>query len=266
MVQGRGRSIPAILSALAGLGLLATGILGTVQASAAEFTPAQKVEMGGVIHDYLLQNPEVLQEAMAELERRQKAQEEVKRSQVVDQNAGQLFSAPGDVVLGNPKGRVTLVEFFDYNCGYCKRSLDDIAKLMKTEPDMRLVLKDFPVLGPGSVEAAYIAGAARNQFKGEQFWQFHQKLLGGQHGPVGKAQALAVAKDMGANMDQLAKDAAGPDVKSSIQGTMQLADALALTGTPSFVVGKDVVIGAVGYDELKSRVDSVLKCGKAVCS
>ena len=269
MVEGRGRSIPAIRSALAGLGLLAAGLLGpalSTPASAAEFTPAQKTEMGAVIHDYLLQNPEVLQEAMAELERRQKDQEEAKRSQVVDQNAGQLFNGPSDVVLGNPKGKVTLVEFFDYNCGYCKRSLDDIAKLLKTEPEMKLVLKDFPVLGPGSVEAAYIAGAARNQFKGEQFWQFHQKLLGGQHGPVGKAQALAVAKDMGANMDQLAKDAAAPEVKSSIQGTMQLADALALTGTPSFVVGKDVVVGAVGYDELKQHVESVLKCGKAVCS
>jgi protein-disulfide isomerase len=266
MMEARSRPIPAIRSALAGLGLLVAGVLGTGPAAAAEFTPAQKAEMGGVIRDYLLQNPEVLQDAMAELERRQKSQEEAKRSQVVDGNAGQLFGGPGDVVLGNPKGKVTLVEFFDYNCGYCKRSLDDIAKLMKTEPDMKLVLKDFPVLGPGSVEAAYVAGAARNQFKGEQFWQFHQKLLGGQHGPVGKAQALAVAKDMGANMDQLAKDAASPEVKSSIQGTMQLADALALTGTPSFVVGHDVVVGAVGYDELKSRVDSVLKCGKAVCS
>ena len=264
--------MPAIRSALAGLGLLGAGLLGAGAsasagpAAAAEFTAAQKSEMGGVIRDYLLQNPEVLQDAMAELERRQKAQEEVKRSQVVDDNAGPLFNAPSDAVLGNPKGHVTLVEFFDYNCGYCKRSLDDIAKLMKAEPDMKLVLKDFPVLGPGSVEAAYVAAAARNQFKGEQFWQFHQKLLGGQHGPVGRAQALSVAKDMGANMDQLQRDAASPEVKASIQNTMQLADALALTGTPSFVVGHDVVVGAVGFDELKGRVDSVLKCGRAVCS
>ena len=259
--------MPAIRSALLGLGLMAAGLLAAAApARAAEFTPAQKAEMGGVIRDYLLQNPEVLQDAMVELERRQKAQDEAKREQAVDGKAAELFNAPGDVVLGNPKGKVTLVEFFDYNCGYCKRSLDDVAKLLKTEPDLRLVLKDFPVLGPGSVEAAYIAGAARNQFKGDQFWQFHQRLLGGQHGPVGKAQALAVAKDMGANMDQLAKDAQNPELKANLQNTMQLADALSLTGTPSFVVGQDVVVGAVGYDELKSRVDSVLKCGKAVCS
>ena len=266
MVQRRGRSIPAIRSALLGAGLLAAGLLGAAKpAPAAEFTPAQRAEIGGLVKDYLLQNPEVLQDAMAELERRQKAQEDAKRMQVVDTKSADLFGASTDAVLGNPKGRVTLVEFFDYNCGYCKRSLDDIGRLMKTEPDLRVVLKDFPVLGPGSVEAAYIASAARNQFKGDQFWQYHSKLLGSR-GAVGKAQALAVAKDMGANMDQLAKDAGSPEVKTTIQGTMQLADALSLTGTPSFVVGKDVVVGAVGYDELKNRVDSVLKCGKAVCS
>ncbi len=271
MVQRRGRSIPAMRSALMGLGFLAAGIFGAAglsakPAAAAEFTPAQKSEMGGIIRDYLLQNPEVLQEAMTELERRQKAQEEAKRQQVVDTKSADLFNGANDVVLGNPKGKVTLVEFFDYNCGYCKRSLDDVAKLMKSEPEMRLVLKDFPVLGPGSVEAAYVAGAVKNQFKGDQFWQYHAKLLGGQHGPVGKAQALQVAKDMGANMDQIAKDAASPEVKNAIQGTMSLADALGLTGTPTFVVGKEVVVGAVGYDELKTRVDSVLKCGKAFCS
>ena len=261
-----GRPTPAIRGALLGLGLLACGLAGAGRTAAAEFTAAQKDEMGGVIRDYLLKNPEVLQDAMAELERRQKAQEEAKRRQTVDDRSADLFNKPGDVVLGNPKGRVTLVEFFDYNCGFCKRSLDDIAKLLKTEPEMRLILKDFPVLGPGSVEAALVADAARNQLKGDQFWQFHQKLLGGQHGPVGRAQALAVAKEMGVNMDQLAKDAAGPDVKSEIQNTLKLADALSLTGTPSFVVGHDVVVGAVGYDELKDRVDSVLRCGKASCS
>ena len=262
-------AIRTVRSALAGLGLLAAGIMGFAApspAAAAEFSAAQKAEMGGIIRDYLIQNPEVLQDAMAALEQRQKTQEQAKRQQAVDSKSAELFSAPSDVVLGNPKGKVTLVEFFDYNCGYCKRSLDDIAKLLKTEPDLRLVLKDFPVLGPGSIEAAYIASAARNQFKGEQFWQFHAKLLGGQHGPVGKAQALQVAKDMGANMDQLAKDAGSAEVKTSIQSTMALADALSLTGTPSFVVGKDVVVGAVGYDELKDRVDNVLKCGRAVCS
>ena len=266
MVRHRLRRLtPAIRSVLVAWGFVAVLGLGGRPAAAAEFSPAQRAEMGDVIRDYLVKNPEVLQEAMAELDRRQKAQDVAKRQQVIDDKAGELFNAPDGVVLGNPKGKVTLVEFFDYNCGFCKRSLDDISKLMKTEPELRLVLKDFPVLGPGSVEAAFIADAAHKQLKGDQFWQYHARLLGS-HGPVGKAQALAVAKDLGANMDQLARDAASPDVKTTIQQNMQVADALNLTGTPSFVVGQDVVVGAVGYDELKDRIDSVLKCGKVSCS
>ena len=268
LVRPMGRLIPGIRCALTALCVMGAGLLAGAPcgpASAAEFTTAQRAEIGGLVKDYLLQNPEVLQDAMSELERRQKLQESARREQVVGEKSAELFNAPNEVVLGNPKGKVTLVEFFDYNCGYCKRALGDVGKLLSSEPELRVVLKDFPVLSPGSVEAASIAVAASNQFKGDQFWQFHSKLLSS-HGPVGKSQALAVAKDLGANMDQLAKDAASTEVKQTVQANMQLADALSLTGTPSFVVGQDVVVGAVGYDELKTRVDSVLKCGKAVCS
>ncbi len=268
LVRPKGRLVPGIRCALTALCFIGAALLADAPskpASAAEFTAAQRAEIGGLVKDYLLQNPEVVQDAMSELERRQKVQESARREQVVGEKSAELFNAPNEVVLGNPKGKVTLVEFFDYNCSYCKRALDDVGKLLKTEPELRVVLKDFPVLSPGSVEAASIAVAARNQFKGDQFWQFHSKLLSS-HGPVARSQALAVAKDLGANMDQLARDAAGPEVKQTVQANMQLADALSLTGTPSFVVGQDVVVGAVGYDELKTRVDSVLKCGRAVCS
>ncbi len=234
-------------------------------ARAAEFTDAQRTEMGAVIREYLVKNPEVLQEAMTELDHRQKAEELAVRRRTVGEKSEVLFHAPDSVVIGNQQGKVTLVEFFDYNCGYCKRALEDIGQLLRTEPELRLVLKDFPVLGPGSVEAAQVAGAVRNQLKGDAFWQFHSKLLS-TRGQVGKAQALAAAKDAGVNMDQLARDMSGRDIKATIAATMEVADALSLTGTPSFVVGEDVVVGAVGYDSLKQRIDSVLKCGKAECS
>ena len=234
-------------------------------AVAAGFTDAQKAELGPLVRDYLLRNPEVLRDVMGELEKKQKAEEDAKRVDVVDNAASDLFDSPNQATLGNPQGKVAIVEFFDYNCGYCKRTLDDMAKLLKSEPDLKVVLKDFPVLGPGSVEAAQIASAVRNQFKGERFWEYHAKLLG-TRGAVGKAQALAVAKDMGADMDQLTRDAEKSDVKAGIQQTMQLADKLNLTGTPSFVVGREVVVGAVGYDELKGRIDNYLHCGKAECS
>ena len=112
-------------------------------------------------------------------------------------------------MVGNPKGKITLVEFFDYNCGYCKRALCDLVTLMKAEPELRVVLKDFPVLGPNSVEAALVASAARKQISGDKFFEFHQKLLMG-HGPTGREQALAVAKEMGLDMDKLQKDSKDP--------------------------------------------------------
>jgi protein-disulfide isomerase len=257
------RPLKAFALAIATVALLLVHSAGPVRA--AEFTDAQKAEMGTVIRDYLLKNPEVLQDAMTELDRRQKAEEATRRQQAVETKSSELFHSVNGATIGNPQGKVTLVEFFDYNCGYCKRALDDVGKLLKTEPELRLVLKDFPVLGPGSVEAAQIAGAVRNQLKGDAFWQFHYKLLS-THGPVGKAQALAAAKDSGVNMDQLAKDVGNAQLRTGLQQTMQLADALSLTGTPSFVIGQDVVVGAVGYDELKDKIDNVLKCGKAMCS
>jgi protein-disulfide isomerase len=233
-------------------------------AGAAEFSPAQTKEIGAIVRDYLVNNPEVLRDAMVELDRREKAEQAAAREKIISEN-GHLFSSPHQAVVGNPNGKVTLVEFFDYNCGYCKKSLDDLAKLMKDDPNLRVVLKDFPVLGPGSVEAAQVASALRNQFSGDKFWAFHQKLLL-TRGQVGKAQALAVAKDMGADMGKLERDVANPDVKAGIQEVMQMADGLNLTGTPSWVVGNDVVVGAVGYDELKGKIGNVAKCGKAVCS
>lgn len=256
------RRLPRWLSIPAAAVALAAAL---PMAHAAEFTDAQKAEIGSLVKDYLIQNPEVLRDAMVELDKRDKAQEAAKREGTVRDQSAALLNSPFNEVVGNPNGKVTLVEFFDYNCGYCKRALDDMAKLMKTDPNLRVVLKDFPVLGPGSVEAAQVAGGVRAQLKGDKFWAFHYKLLS-THGPVGKAQALAAAKDSGVDMDQLAKDMGKPEIKAAIQQNMQLADALSLTGTPSFVVGPEVVVGAVGYDELKDRVDNVAKCGKATCS
>ena len=228
-------------------------------------TPAlQRGDVEAIIKDYLLTHPDVLRDAMLQVDRKQKADEEAARQQAVADRASLIFDSPRQAVIGNPKGKITLVEFFDYNCGYCKKTLDDMTRLLRDEPNMRLVIKDFPVLGPGSVEAAEIATALRAQFKGDKYWQFHQRLLA-MHGQIGKAQALSVAKDMGADMDRLAKDVADPATHASINEVMDIADKLQLTGTPSFVVGKEIVVGAVGYDELKKSVDNVGKCGKTNC-
>ena len=248
-------------------GLLAVFVFGGLAcaAHAAEFSASQTTEIQSIVKSYLLQNPELLRDVITELEKRQKNVEAEAQSKIVSDMSGPLYSSANQAVIGNPKGKVTLIEFFDYNCGFCKHALGDLQRLVKNNPDLRVVLKDFPILSPGSIEAAEIAIAARNQFKGDKFWDFHQKLLASR-GAVGKAQALAVAKDLGADMDKLVKDAAAPSVKAGIEETDGLAKQLMLNGTPSYVVGQEVVVGAVGYDELKSKLDNVRKCGKATCS
>ena len=239
--------------------------LAAPQASRAdEFSTPQKGEIERIVRDYLIAHPEVLQEAMAELEKRQSAAETEKHKVAVKENAKALYSSPRQVNLGNPQGNVTFVEFFDYNCGYCKRAMDDMLTLLKSDPKLKVVLKEFPVLGPGSVEAAQVAVAVRMQDKtGKKYLEFHQKLLGGR-GQADRAHALAVAKEVGMNMAQLDKDMASPEVKATLQENFKLAEALGLNGTPSYVIGDNVVVGAVGLDALKEKVNTS-RCGKPAC-
>jgi len=233
-------------------------------ASADEFSAPQRSEVERIVRDYLIAHPEVLQEAMTELEKRQSAADIEKHKAAVKQYSQALFSSPRQVVLGNPAGNVTFVEFFDYNCGYCKRAMDDMLTLLKNDPKLKIVLKEFPVLGPGSVEAARVAVAVRMQDKtGKKYLEFHQKLLGGR-GQADKAHALAVAKDIGLDMGRLDKDLESPEVKATLEENFKLAEALGLNGTPSYVIGDDVVIGAVGLDALTEKVNTS-RCGKPSC-
>ena len=233
-------------------------------AHADPLSPDQKKELGDFIKDYLVTHPEVLRAAIDSLDKHDKDVADQARQKAVQDSAGTIYRSKFQADVGNPNGNATLVEFFDYNCHYCKGALPDIAKLMKDDPNLHVVLKDFPVLGPGSVEAARVASAARNQLPGERFWDFHNKLLG-MHGPIGKKEALEVAKEMGLDMAQLDKDMASKEVDDGLKETMAVADDLQINGTPTFVVGDAVVVGAVGYDELKSKVDAVHKCGHATC-
>ncbi len=231
-------------------------------ARAAEFTPAQKSAVENIVHDYLVQHPEVLQEAMRELEKRQTAAAAAQHKAAVKAHAKLLFDSPDQVTLGNPNGNVTFVEFFDYNCAYCKRAMTDMLTLMKTDPNLKVVLKEFPVLGPGSVEAARVAVAVRMQAP-KRYLEFHQKLLGGR-GHADEARALAVAKEMGLDVDRLKKDMKSPEVEKSLKQDFGLAEALGLNGTPSYVIGDDVIVGAVGFDALKEQINTA-RCGKASC-
>ena len=229
---------------------------------AQNFSPAQRSDIERVVHDYLLAHPEVLQEAMSELEKRQTAAQAEKYKVAVKEHAQTLFSSPNQVTLGNPKGNVTFVEFFDYNCGYCKRAMDDMLTLLKDDPKLKVVLKEFPVLGPGSLEAARVAVAVRMQDP-KKYLEFHTKLLGGR-GAADEAHALAVAKDIGMNMAQIQKDAKSPEVKATLDEDFKLSESLGLYGTPSYVIGSDVVVGAIGLPGLQEKINTA-RCGKPTC-
>jgi protein-disulfide isomerase len=238
----------------------ATAILALASpAPAQSFSGEQRGDIEKIVREYLITHPEVLQEAMAELEKRQQTAELERAKAAVAGNADKLFNSPRHVVIGNPQGDVTLVEFFDYNCGYCKRALTDLVDLIKSDPKLRVVLKEFPVLGQGSVEAAQVAVAVRMQDKtGKKYLDFHQKLLSGR-GQVDKAKAMAAAKDVGLDMTRLEKDMASDEIRASLEESFRLAEALGLNGTPSYVVGKDVVIGAVGAAALREKVAAARK-------
>ncbi len=225
-------------------------------AQAQTFSSDQREEIGSIVKEYLLAHPEVLQDVMAELEKRQQAAEAEKHRAAVVENKATLFSSPHQVVLGNPQGNVTMVEFFDYNCGFCKRALSDMLDLIKTDTNLKFVLKEFPVLGEGSVEAAHVAVAVRMQdITGKKYIDFHQKLLGGR-GPADKARALAVAREVGFDMARIERDMSSDEVKKTIDENMKLADALGVSGTPSYVVGDEVVVGAVGIDALREKINA----------
>jgi len=229
---------------------------------AAEFSPAQRGAIEKIVHDYLIKHPEVLQEVMGELEKRQQAAEAEKHKAAVKANAQQLFNSPDEVVLGNPKGNVTFVEFFDYNCGYCKRAMSDMLTLMKGDAKLKVVLKEFPVLGPGSVEAAKVAVAVRMQAP-QKYLEFHTKLLGAR-GHADGTRAEAVAKEVGLDMDRLHKDMNGPEVEKTLKQDFKLAEALGLNGTPSYVIGDNVIVGAIGLKGLEEKINNA-RCGKASC-
>ena len=228
------------------------------------FSGQQKVEIEKVVHDYIITNPEVIKDAIDELGKREKVAEAAVREKAVNQHGDKIVNSPNQAVVGNPSGDVTLVEFFDYNCGYCKQSLNSIAKLIEGDPKLRVVLKDFPVLGPDSVEAAQVATAARMQLDSQKFWDFHRKLLA-TRGHIGKQQALAAAKEVGADMARIEKDMSSAETKAALKEVASLADELRFDGTPAWVIGKEAIIGGLPYAQLKAKVDNMRKCGKTVC-
>jgi protein-disulfide isomerase len=240
-----------------------------------DYLAAHPEEVGEIVKGYFVKHPEAVGQILTEiLEQRRAASASANaaagtgaapptntnvaadRSVAVASNAAQLFSSKHQVTLGNPDGDVTLVEFFDYNCGFCKRALPDMLALIRDDPNLKIVLKEFPILGPGSLEAARVAVAVRMQDGGGQkYLAFHQELFN-DPGPASKEKALAAAKNQGLDMPRLEQDMASPEVADTLTEDTKLASAVNITGTPGYVIGKDVVLGAVGITGLKRQIDA----------
>jgi protein-disulfide isomerase len=248
------RRLPAIALAAAAFSLAA----GAAQAQ------QSKEDIEKIVREYLLKNPEIIEQAIVELRKRQEQAESSARTQAITSNRELLQNSPRGVVVGNPKGNVTLVEFFDYNCGYCKRALEDVSTLIKTDPNLKVVLKELPILSPGSVEAARVSIAVRMQDP-SKYWAFHRALLSGR-GEANMARALAAAQAAGLDVERIKKDLTNPEVDATLAESEQLAKALAIGGTPSYVLGDTLIPGALPAERLAMAIAAVRKCGKLDCS
>ena len=232
-----------------------------VEAIVGDYLKAHPDEIGATVKDYVLRHPEVFREILVELNRQKSgdaaqktAQLAADRAQAIGAHVQDLYNSPHQVTLGDPHGDITLVEFFDYNCGYCKRAVADTVALLGADSHVRFVLKEFPILGPRSVDAAQVAVAARMQdAQGDKYLAFHRQLLGF-HGAVTQDAALAAARENGFDMARLQRDMTSAEVAATLKENMVLAGALHITATPSYVAGDKVLVGAVGLDELKTQI------------
>ena len=235
----------------------------TVPATAESFDDAQKAEIGEIVREYLLANPELMVEVQEALEARQVAEQDARRKHVIEAAADDLFRSTADPVLGNPAGDVTVVEFFDYNCGFCKRAMDDMNAVIENDPNVRFVLKEFPILGPES-QAAHRVALAFNRLLPQHYPEFHERLMNAE-GRADEDSAIAIALALGADEEALRVEMENPENMRSIQNTYSLAEALGISGTPSYVIGTELVPGALGATVLQEKVEEARACAEISC-
>lgn len=228
----------------------------------ADAQPTDKAAVEAIIHDYLLKNPEIITEVQTALQTKQETESKLTQTKFITTAGNDIFNSPNDAIIGNPKGDVTVVEFFDYNCGYCRRALNDMNDLVKTDTNVRFVLKELPILGPDSVKAHFVAQSFRKMMP-EKYGDYHRALLSSGHADEDSAVALAVS--MGADETKLREGSKDPSIVALFEENNKLAGGLNITGTPSYVIKDFVVPGAMGLDTLMEKVANVRKCQSATC-
>lgn len=237
---------------------MACGLMAAVHgrsAGAAEIPAAQREAIEGIIHDYLMKNPDVLIEAIRNAEDKLNHEADAKATKVLSDRASEIFDDPATPVGGNPKGDVNIVEFFDYRCPYCKQVLPTLQTVLKEDHQLRFVYKEFPVLGPASVVAAHAALAAQRQGKYEAF---HTAMMATK-GQITEDTVYKVAGSVGLDVDRLKQDMAAPEIDRELKANMALAEELNIRGTPGFIVGTKIVPGALDLDALKNMIAEARK-------
>lgn len=216
--------------------------------TAAPDLPVEQIER--IVRDYLMREPEVVYDALQELQRRQEIAAAERQKAAIVANGDELFNDAATPFGGDAEAEVTLVEFFDYRCTYCRRVVGSVQALLENEDDFKVVFKEFPVLGEDSVRAAQAALASREQ---GGYVPFHLALM--QASDLSHAGIMQVARSVGLDTEQLAQDMQDPEIRKAIEANYGLADRLGIDGTPAFVIGDQLIPGAIGQAQLKQLID-----------
>ncbi|MBX9682867.1 MAG: DsbA family protein [Hyphomicrobium sp.] len=254
----------AIVLALAGASaILPARAEPPAAAPAAAFTEEQKKAIGVIVKDYLLANPDIMIEVQTALEAKLEKEQSEKLRAFMAENAKTIYRNPDSPVAGDANGDITVVEFFDYNCGYCKRGLPEVKKLIDGDKRVRFVFKELPILSKGSEEAAKAALAAKRQGK---YWEFHQAMLSAK-GQANEASALKIAEGLGLDIAKYKADIASADVQTELDEDKALAKKMGINGTPHFLVGDKSIPGAPEdlHDQLEALVGDFRKAECKTC-
>lgn len=214
-----------------------------------------KTEVETIIREYLLKNPELIIEVQQALEAKQKLEVANAQKRTLSDKQDLIFNSEYQLEIGNPDAPITVVEFFDYNCGFCQRAMADMNRFIENDKNVRFVLKEFPVLGEASVEAHRVS-IAFSKLMPEKVKDFHIELLG-KRGRKNGATAMELAISYGVDEATLSAEMDKPYIVAAMREVYELADGLGVTGTPSYIIGDEVIFGAVGYDQLKSKIDKL---------
>ena len=220
-------------------------------------------EINPLIENYLMADPKILQRVSNALQVQLRIEELAATKRGLTTFAKAIYEEPGDEVVGNPEGDVTLVEFFDYNCVYCRRAMPDVVQLMAEDSNLRVILKEFPILSENSIDAARIGVAVANT-EGADYWTFHEELYT-VRGQIGKEAALTAAENIGLSRVSIELASQSQEVTDTLQRTYALAQNLDITGTPAFIIGDEIIPGAVGVDALREAINNVRECGSTKC-